>query len=150
MKPSALFSHWQQVHQDTLQTIANFLPGDLAFKPFETSWTAAQIMLHIAEAEEGWFQYVVLHKLDDWPKQYTPENFPTREDILSALQKVHQQTQRYLASLDESDLEREIISPWGDKFQLGWIIWHVLEHEIHHRGELSVMLGMLGREGLDV
>jgi uncharacterized damage-inducible protein DinB len=33
---------------------------------------------------------------------------------------------------------------------LGWIIWHVLEHEIHHRGELSLILGLLGREGLDV
>jgi uncharacterized damage-inducible protein DinB len=30
------------------------------------------------------------------------------------------------------------------------IIWHVLEHEIHHRGELSILIGLLGREGLEV
>jgi uncharacterized damage-inducible protein DinB len=30
------------------------------------------------------------------------------------------------------------------------VIWHVLEHEIHHRGELSLIHGLLGREGLDV
>jgi uncharacterized damage-inducible protein DinB len=29
------------------------------------------------------------------------------------------------------------------------MLWHVVEHEIHHRGELSLILGLLGREGLD-
>jgi uncharacterized damage-inducible protein DinB len=27
-----------------------------------------------------------------------------------------------------------------------WIIWHVLEHEIHHGGELSLALGTYGLE----
>ncbi|MCE5207568.1 MAG: DinB family protein [Chloroflexi bacterium] len=26
---------------------------------------------------------------------------------------------------------------------------HTLEHEIHHRGELSLTLGLLGHKGLD-
>ena len=29
-----------------------------------------------------------------------------------------------------------------------WIIWHVLEHEIHHGGELSLALGGYGLEGI--
>ena len=150
MQPSALFSHWQQIHQDTLQTAARFTPDDLSFKPFEASWTAAQIMLHIADAEAGWFQYVVQRQLTEWPSQYTLENYPTLADIQSALTEVHKHTQKYLAALEEGDIDRVILSPWGDKFRLGWIIWHVLEHEIHHRGELSLILGILGREGLDV
>ncbi len=27
-----------------------------------------------------------------------------------------------------------------------WIVWHVLEHEIHHGGELSLALGTYGLE----
>jgi uncharacterized damage-inducible protein DinB len=150
MQPRKLFDHWQQIHQDTLQTIARFTPDNLSFKPFEASWTAAQIMLHIADAEAGWFQYVVQRQLTGWPKHYTLENYPTLNDIQSALTEVHQHTQQYLALLEESDLDRMILSPSGDKFRLSWIIWHVLEHEIHHRGELSLILGMLGRDGLDV
>ena len=34
--------------------------------------------------------------------------------------------------------------------KLGWIIWHVLEHRSPHRGELWLILGLLGRDGLDV
>jgi uncharacterized damage-inducible protein DinB len=29
------------------------------------------------------------------------------------------------------------------------MIGHLIEHEIHHRGELSLILGLLGREGLN-
>jgi len=29
------------------------------------------------------------------------------------------------------------------------MLMHTLEHEIHHRGELSLILGLLGRKGLD-
>jgi uncharacterized damage-inducible protein DinB len=29
-----------------------------------------------------------------------------------------------------------------------WIIWHVLEHEIHHGGELSLALGGYGLSGV--
>ena len=29
-----------------------------------------------------------------------------------------------------------------------WIVWHVLEHEIHHGGELSLALGGYGLQGI--
>jgi uncharacterized damage-inducible protein DinB len=66
------------------------------------------------------------------------------------LADVHARTEEYIDTLEESDLARIIEAPWGEKFHLGWILWHVIEHEIHHRGELSLILGLLGREGLDV
>ena len=47
-------------------------------------------------------------------------------------------------------LGKESHTSEGETFSLQWIIWHVLEHEIHHRGELSFILGTLGRTGLDV
>jgi len=55
-----------------------------------------------------------------------------------------------LETLELDDLNKIIEFPWDEEGRLGWIVWHVIEHEIHHRGELSLILGMLGREGLDV
>jgi uncharacterized damage-inducible protein DinB len=49
----------------------------------------------------------------------------------------------------DEDLEIEIEAQWGETYPLIDMIWHVMEHEIHHRGELSLILGLLGREGLD-
>lgn len=150
MKPSQLFSHWNQVRADLLHTIDLFSEDELSYTPGEMSWAVGKMMLHIADAEDGWFRYVVTKELREWPSQYILENYPNREAIKNVLTEVHTRTEAYLDTLEGSDMDRMIDSPWGDTFYLGWIIWHVIEHEIHHRGELSLILGLLGREGLDV
>jgi len=150
MIPAQIFSHWKQIRADLLATIDSFTDQELHYAPFEGSWPVGQIMIHIADAEDGWFRYVITKDLDMWPDHYTLENYPTRAAIKNMLREVHAQTEAYLDSLDVNDLFHEITSPQGEKFSLYWIIWHVLEHEIHHRGELSLALGLLGRDGLDV
>ena len=117
---------------------------------FASSWPVGQIMLHIADAEDGWFRYAVSGELDQWPEQYTLENYPHKSDIQAVLAAVHQRTEHTLAALDEDALTQGIRFPWGTSASMLWVIWHVIEHEIHHRGELSLILGMLGREAPDV
>lgn len=149
MDLSQIFSHWKQVRVDLLSTIDKFNDSDLTYIPFHTSWSVGQIMLHIADAEEGWFRYAVTRELEKWPKQYCLENYPTKEDIKAALGAVHTRTEQYLESLNGAGTDQLVVVPWGGNISLLWIIWHVVEHEIHHRGELSLILGLLGREGLD-
>jgi uncharacterized damage-inducible protein DinB len=144
------FSHWTGVRAGLLETINKFQDDELIHVPFEASRPVGQIMLHIGDAEEGWFRYVVKRDLGQWP-EYALDSYPTRAAIKDLLEQIHARTETYLATLTLTDLDRAIEPPWDrDTIRLGWIIWHVLEHEIHHRGELSLILGMLGREGLDV
>ena len=150
MKLSKMFDHWREVRSGLLAALDNFSDDELAFKPFASSWSAGQIMLHIAGSEEGWFRYVIERKYEQWPPEYSLEVYPAVADIRALLSEVHVRTEAYLGTLDLADLERIIHAPWGKGIPLGWILWHVLEHEIHHRGELSLILGLLGREGLDV
>ena len=147
MKPSDLFSHWSVIRLGLLEVIGRFDEEQLAYCPFEGSWSVAEIVLHIAEAEEGWFRYGVTRELEEWPSHLTVGNYATREAILGALAEVHGRTWAHLDSLSEVDLEQVIDTPWGESLSLGWIIWHVLEHEVHHRGELSLILGLLGKKG---
>lgn len=150
MNLNQLFAHWQQVRTDLLSVVDEFSNEELSYAPFEGAWPAGRIMLHIADTEDGWFRYVVRRELSGWPEDYRLQKYPTKDAIKGLLTRVHTQTEAYLATLALSDLERVIETPWDSTLTLEWIIWHVLEHEIHHRGELSLMLGLLGREGLDV
>lgn len=150
MKLERLVSHWQQVRADLMATIDQFDEDELLYTPFDGSWPAGQVMLHIADAEEGWFRHVVTGELNAWPEDFKLEKYSTSESIKSLLTVVHDRTEAFLSSMNEEDLERTIETPWGKSISLGWIVLHVFEHEIHHRGELSLMLGLLGREGLDV
>lgn len=37
-----------------------------------------------------------------------------------------------------------------DTFTLRWVLWHLIEHDMHHGGEISQLLGMHGLPGLDI
>ena len=149
MKLSELFSHWDQIHANTLALLDKFSDEKLAYVAYDGGMPVGRIALHIADAEEGWFRLIATKERDDWPSDFTLANYPTREAIKSLLAEVHARTFVYLDTLTTGDLDSQIESPWG-QFSLGFIIWHVIEHEIHHRGELSLILGILGRGGLDV
>jgi uncharacterized damage-inducible protein DinB len=149
MKPSQLFSHWEQVRADLLATIDMFSEDELKFAPFNGSWPVGRIMLHIADCENYWLHGVVRHEIETG-KFFNLADYPTKSAIKEVLDRVRNRTITFLNNLGENDLDEEYITPRGETFTLRWIIWHVLEHEIHHRGELSLILGLLGREGLDV
>lgn len=149
MQLNQLFAHWNQVHADTLATLDKFTQQELAYTAYQGGMPVGQIALHIANAEEGWFRLIAQRIRQEWPSDFTLENYPTKEAIAKLLSTTHTKTMDYLESLSLADLDTVISSEWG-QFSLHFIIWHVLEHEIHHRGELSLILGLLGRAGLDV
>jgi uncharacterized damage-inducible protein DinB len=149
MEPSQIFSHWGQVRSDLFSTIDMFDESELTFQPFKGSWPIGQIMLHIADCEDNWLHGVVRHEYQPW-LSYKLADFPSKPQIKQVLERAHLKTIKLLEDLNEDDLDQKYKTPEGENFRLRWIIWHVMEHEIHHRGELSLALGLLGRQGLDV
>ncbi len=146
MKPSEMFSHWEQVRGSLLAMIDRFNQEDLTFSPFKGSWSVGQIMLHIADCEDNWLHGVVRQEVKPWIF-YDLADYPSLGAIREMLERAHNRTIAFMDSLEEDDLDKVYEISEGETYTLRWIIWHVLEHEIHHRGELSLALGLLGREG---
>ena len=149
MNAAELFSHWKEVRQGLYAALDLLADEQLAFVPREGLWSLRTVALHIATAEEGWFRYIATQELDEWP-EVDESDYPTVAAIKAVLNQVHARTEAYLQTLDLMDLDRVITTFWGAQVSLRWIIWHVLEHEIHHRGEIYLMLGLMGMEAPDV
>ncbi|MFC2037623.1 DinB family protein [Chloroflexota bacterium] len=149
MNAAELFGHWRNVRHDLLRALDMVSDDQLAFVPREGLWSLGRVARHIASAEDGWFRYVVAGELDGWPR-FGAEDYATVASIQELLAQVHEHTEVYLATLDESDLDRMVSTPWGEDLSLRWIVWHVVEHEIHHRGEIYLMLGLMGMEAPDI
>jgi uncharacterized damage-inducible protein DinB len=149
MKAAQLFAHWKTVRRDLLRALDKLEPEHLAFTPREDLRSLAEIIVHIAEAEEGWFHYTVTRELDAWPERPAAD-YATVPALKALLDDVHARTWAYLDTVDEADLDRVVDLPWDGELPLRWIIWHVLEHEIHHRGEIFLMLGLLDMEAPDI
>jgi uncharacterized damage-inducible protein DinB len=150
MNVKELFSHWDEVRRGLIQALDQLSDDQLHFTPREGLRALGTVACHIANAEEGWFRYVITRELEEWPAEYTVADYPTIESVKSLLAEVHSRTDTYLAGLKVEEMDRVIEAPWGESFRQGWIIWHVVEHEIHHRGEIFLMLGLLGMEAPDI
>jgi uncharacterized damage-inducible protein DinB len=144
-----VISTWGRIREGLIETIQKFKEDELIVTPVEGGYSVRQILLHIAQEELGEIQYGITGELDAFPSDYTQSEFPTKASILNLLSEVHERTMTYLQAVDDEGLFLEIEAGWGGKHLLMDMIWHVMEHEIHHRGELSLILGLLGREGLD-
>lgn len=148
MNASQIFRHWEQIRLDLLAGLELFSDEQLAFRPapqYERS--VGDIACHIAGAEDYWFQHVVGGQPH---ARFSAEEYPSVAAIKTVLTEVHQKTLAFLDTLTLDELDRKVRAPSGKEISLYTIIWHVIDHECHHRGELFLCLGMLGIDGPDI
>ena len=119
MKPSQLFSHWDQVWADLLETIDKFSEDELIYAPYTNCWSVGQIMLHIADCENYWLHMTVRHEIEHW-EYYNLAEHPTRTAIKNVLEDTHRKTLVFLDSLEENDLNQVYMTPRGESFPLRW------------------------------
>jgi uncharacterized damage-inducible protein DinB len=66
-------------------------------------------------------------------------------ELVHWLEATWEMVENNLKSWDVSDLARTYLHKWnGQVYTVSrqWTIWRVLSHDIHHGGELSLMLGL--------
>ena len=142
-------SHWGTVRAGLVETIAKFRDDELDLRPYAGAWSVRELMLHIAQEEHGEMGYGIRQSLRAFPAAYAPAAYASVATIQALLASVYGQSEEYLQGLGDDDLARTIETPWGARYALVEMIGHLIEHEVQHRAELSLMLGMLGREGLN-
>jgi uncharacterized damage-inducible protein DinB len=151
MDAQALFGHWADVRQGLIQALDQLKDDQLAFRPREGLWSLHETVCHIAGSEDGWLRCFVNHELNSWEEaDYKPAAYPTTASLKALLCEVHARIEAIYAEDGDRKLAETVELPWGAKVSHEWAIWHVLEHEIHHRGEIYLMLGLLGMEAPDV
>lgn len=149
MKVEQIKTQWLRIREGLISTMEKFSQDDLDFIPVAGGFTVREILLHIAQEEYGEIQYGLTRKLASFPDPYPAQDFPALPEINELLASVHAETLAYLDTVSGGEFNREFTAQWGETNPLADFVFHVLEHEIHHRGELSLILGILGKQGLD-
>ena len=144
MNAAQFFDHWYRVWRDLLVAVDSLGDEHLDFRPAKSySRNLGDILRHIINLENGWIHYVIRRKLPAWPGDDIG-NLTTVTAIKDEMQRVHSETMEYLASISVDEFTRIVQVPDGGTPKLQWILWHVLEQQIHHRGELFLCMSMLG------
>lgn len=146
MNAAQFFDHWNKVWRDLTRAVSMLSEEHIDFKPAETYHrTVGDILRHLINLECGWIHYVVRRDLSEWPAEDDGE-LKTLQALQTELERTHKATMDYLATVPVEDFNRIVQVPGNGAPKLGWILWHVFEQEIHHRGELYLCLSLLGMD----
>jgi len=102
-------------------------------------------MVHVMSAEAGWLDRC------GGPKRgprLNPDDFPTVGSVVQAWSRVEQNVREFLASLKDEDVTRtvEYVMDGSEKrsMPLGELMQHAANHGVHHRGQVALLLRLLG------
>ena len=161
---TTFYSGWGGYHRGLIKAIESLTPEQLATPAAANHWTIGMIAQHLVGNRVWWYQMWMnegnpdLAELAHWdPADVAWHPVTDASELVTGFESTWQMILDSLSHWTPADLD-QVIQPAAqlsdeEKKMYGsqtrkWIIWHVLEHEIHHGGEISVALGSIGLPGV--
>jgi uncharacterized damage-inducible protein DinB len=110
--------------------------------------------LHIIGCRAFWFSEFLGEDGNEEMKVYVGWNeaalalgapVPPAAELAKGLERTWQFMAECLARWSSDDMRQTFPDDWDGKhvdLSRAWVVWHVMEHDLHHGGELSLTLGM--------
>ncbi|HEY1434213.1 MAG TPA: DinB family protein [Thermoanaerobaculia bacterium] len=135
--------YWEKVRGRTLR-VADCIPPDRV----EWTWqpgkfTLGDILRHLAAIE----RYMYAENAALRPSRYPGHGRELAEGLEAVrayLAQCHAESVEILSALTDADLRARCVTPAGASMAVGKWLRLMVEHEIHHRGQLYAALGVLG------
>jgi uncharacterized damage-inducible protein DinB len=108
-------------------------------------------LVHMLSAEWGWLARC---GGPERGPRLNPADFPDLSSVTATWSKVEEGRRKFLSTLSDEDVHREITyhNDEGEarSLTLGEIMAHAATHNTHHRGQVSLLLRMMGRVPCDI
>jgi len=159
---------WARHQARVIDVIAGLTPEQLDFRTAPHQWAVWQLAAHVAGSRAYWFHDVLgegdpatrdLFRVDrttvaglaledaQWEDD---EDHPrSAQELVDALTRTWAIIDDCLGRWTADDLQATIVRP-SRTHHRGWVVWHVMEHDLHHGGEISQILGSNGLTGFDL
>jgi uncharacterized damage-inducible protein DinB len=142
----------------------------LGYRTAPDQWAVWQLAAHVAGARVYWFHDVLGEgdpalrdrfrvtrttvpdlSLEDAGWEDEEDRPRTDGEVCDALIDTWAMLEEHLRRWTSDDLQVSFVrrGARGDRtFTRAWVVWHLLEHDLHHGGEVSQILGSNGLPGL--
>ncbi len=147
---------WKNYHDLLIKAIAPLSADQLALRSAPHLRSIGESVLHIIHARASWCSEdlheggEVMASIEVWSRS----DMPTRSaaEMVNALETTWQMMQEVIARWTPDEWEQVLgdTPEEPDTFTRSWVIWHLIEHDLHHGGEISLTLGMHGLEAPDL
>ena len=149
------YSGWETYQSHLVQAVTPLTADQLKLKSAAHMWSVMTLAAHIIAARVYWFHTVMgegpesLKPLQHWDEEGEPSR--SAAELVEGFQETWSLIEDCLQRWSDADLDQTFRRPTNDEsYTRQWIIWHMLEHDLHHGGELSFLLGTHHIPALDL
>lgn len=155
------YKGWEQLQRNLVEIVAPLSSEQLALPTAPHHWSIGRLITHMIADRAWWFHGWMAEGNPDLAPimRWEEEGQPVRQsaELVAGLESTGEMIIDALTRWTPADIGQIFPSPaflseeerrnWGNLTRQ-WIIWHVLQHEIYHAGELSLGLGGYGLKGI--
>jgi uncharacterized damage-inducible protein DinB len=151
---STFYTSWKEYQDRLKEALAPLTTEQLSLRAAPSLRSIGENAAHIIGCRAGWFseflgenggvEVKALASLDEG----APDS-PARSAaaLVAGLDRTWQFMADCLSRWSPDDMHKTFPDDWDGKtvdLSRAWVVWHVLEHDLHHGGEVSLILGMHG------
>jgi len=139
----SFLAYFETIRERTLRVVRAVPPEKLEWRHADDVFSCGDLARHIAAVERYTFTENALGR----PSLYQgcgPELAEGHENVLTFMERMHRESVAMLKHLTPDDLAGKGISPQGVPVTAWKLLRAMIEHEVHHRGEIYVYLALLG------
>jgi uncharacterized damage-inducible protein DinB len=155
----------EDIRKVTLKGVSGLTKVQLFAEPAPGEAPIGAYLMHLGECDLGWLETLTGHDQDAELKKRSYYNCwfdsgenckpPTEiieiEEYLDTMAKCREKVLEYINSISDGDLEKPVYRKWmhngeekSKEFTPKWILYHLIEHEAHTRGQLFMLIRMAG------
>jgi uncharacterized damage-inducible protein DinB len=165
---SPFYEGWSKHQALVIDALRDLTPDQLGRRTAPHQWAVWQLAAHVALSRAYWFHDVLGEgdaatrdlfrvqrttvpglAVDDAGWEDVEDDPRSAIELVDALTRTWTMVDDCLRRWSPEDLDVTIERP-SRTHHRGWVVWHVLEHDIHHGGEISQILGSHGLPVLDL
>ena len=153
-----VYENWRGYQDKLRDCIAPLTEAQLELQPAARMWPLGQLVQHIISVRAGWFSGTLQEDDDamqaymEWGQRDSPAR--SAAELVRGLDETWAFIDARLQRWTPVDCARTFPDEAADgqvyEVSRSWVIYHVLEHDLHHGGEVSLILGMHGLRAPDL
>jgi len=154
-----IYRGWEDYQRRMVQALAPLSSEQLAWSAAPHLRSVDLIARHVVGARARWLGHFLgesgdeLETLFPWDDPDQPQR--SAAELAEGLGRTWDVIAAALARWTIPDLEVSFPNTnpepgEPEAFSRQWVIWHLIEHDLHHGGEISLVLGMHGLAGIEL
>jgi uncharacterized damage-inducible protein DinB len=136
-------SYYEGIRERTRRVVARIPDDQMEWRHAPGRFSFADLVRHLGAFE----RYCFAENVAGRPSRYAGcgrELADGAEAVQRFFEDTHAESMTIFRGLSDEDLQRKCITPAGAPITVWKWLRAMVEHEIHHRGQLYLMLGMIG------